>query len=36
MAAMNALPFTAFNFAVEIVRSDGAAPLVSAAFADGP
>lgn len=34
MAAMNALPFTAFNFAVEIVRADGAAPLVSAAFAE--
>ena len=34
MAAMNALPFTAFNFAVEIVRADGASPLVSAAFAE--
>ena len=31
---MNALPFTAFSFAVEIVRSDGSAPLVSAAFAE--
>lgn len=34
MVAMNTLPFTAFNFAVEIVRADGAAPLVSAAFAE--
>ena len=31
---MSALPFTAFNFAVEIVRSDGSAPLVSAAFSE--
>lgn len=31
---MNAMPFTAFSFAVEIVRSDGSAPLVSAAFAE--
>lgn len=29
-----AVPFTAFGFAVEIVRSDAAAPLVSAAFAE--
>ena len=28
------LPFTAFNFAVEIVRSDAGAPLVGAAFAE--
>lgn len=34
MVAMNTLPFTAFNFAVEIVRADGASPLVSAAFAE--
>lgn len=34
MATLNALPFTAFNFAVEIVRADGASPLVSAAFAE--
>lgn len=34
MVAMNPLPFTAFNFAVEIVRADGASPLVSAAFAE--
>lgn len=27
-------PFTAFNFAVEIVRSDAGAPLVGAAFAE--
>lgn len=27
-------PFTAFNFAVEIVRADGATPLVCAAFAE--
>jgi phage tail-like protein len=31
---MSALPFTAFNFAVEIVRNDGSAPLVSAAFSE--
>lgn len=31
---MSALPFTAFSFAVEIVRSDGSAPLVSAAFSE--
>ena len=31
---MAALPFTAFNFAVEIVRSDAGAPLVGAAFAE--
>jgi phage tail-like protein len=31
---MAALPFTAFNFAVEIVRSDAASPLVGAAFAE--
>jgi phage tail-like protein len=31
---MSALPFTAFNFSVEIVRSDGSAPLVSAAFSE--
>ena len=29
-----ALPFTAFNFAVEIVRSDAGAPLVGAAFSE--
>lgn len=28
------LPFTAFNFAVEIVRSDAPSPLVAAAFAE--
>ncbi len=28
------LPFTAFNFSVEIVRSDAGAPLVGAAFAE--
>lgn len=33
-ANANAVPFTAFNFAVEIVREDGSAPLVSAAFAE--
>ena len=27
-------PFTAFNFAVEIVRDDGSTPLVAAAFAE--
>jgi len=31
---MAALPFTAFNFAVEIVRSDRPAPLVGAAFSE--
>jgi phage tail-like protein len=31
---MNTLPFTAFSFAVEIVRDDGSAPMVSAAFAE--
>jgi phage tail-like protein len=31
---MAGLPFTAFNFAVEIVRSDAGAPLVGAAFAE--
>lgn len=31
---MSAVPFTAFNFAVEIVRDGGASPLVSAAFAE--
>lgn len=31
---MNTAPFTAFNFAVEIVRSDAGAPLVGAAFAE--
>jgi phage tail-like protein len=31
---MSTLPFTAFNFAVEIVRSDAGAPLVGAAFAE--
>ncbi len=31
---MSTLPFTAFNFAVEIVRGDAAAPLVDAAFAE--
>jgi phage tail-like protein len=29
-----AVPFTAFNFAVEIVRADGSAPLASAAFSE--
>jgi phage tail-like protein len=32
--ASTAVPFTAFNFAVEIVRDDGASPLVAAAFAE--
>jgi phage tail-like protein len=32
--AATAVPFTAFNFAVEIVRDDGASPLVAAAFAE--
>ena len=31
---MTAMPFTAFNFAVEIVRSDAGAPLVGAAFSE--
>jgi phage tail-like protein len=31
---MSAVPFTAFNFAVEIVPDGGASPLVSAAFAE--
>jgi phage tail-like protein len=31
---MATYPFTAFNFAVEIVRSDAGAPLASAAFAE--
>jgi len=31
---MAGLPFTAFNFSVEIVRSDAGAPLVAAAFAE--
>ena len=31
---MSAVPFTAFNFAVEIVRTDAASPLVGAAFAE--
>ena len=30
---MAGLPFTAFNFAVEITRSDASTPLVGAAFA---
>jgi phage tail-like protein len=30
----SSVPFTAFNFAVEIVRADGSAPLVSAAFSE--
>lgn len=34
MATMNSVPFSAFNFAVEIVRADAASPLVSAAFAE--
>jgi phage tail-like protein len=29
-----ALPFTAFNFAVEVVRDGGSAPLVQASFAE--
>jgi len=32
--ATNAYPFTAFSFAVEIVRSDAGSPLVAAAFAE--
>ncbi|MCW7541367.1 phage tail protein [Aquabacterium sp. A7-Y] len=31
---MSAVPFTAFNFAVEIVPEGGSSPLVSAAFAE--
>lgn len=31
---MSTLPFTAFNFAVEIVRSDAGSPLVGASFAE--
>ena len=31
---LNGVPFTAFNFAVEIVRADASAPLVSAAFSE--
>lgn len=34
MAALNSVPFTAFNFAVEIVRADESSPLVSAAFSE--
>jgi phage tail-like protein len=34
MATLNSVPFSAFNFAVEIVRGDASAPLVSAAFAE--
>ena len=32
--AASPMPFTAFNFSVEIVRGDASAPLVSAAFAE--
>ena len=32
--ATHAYPFTAFSFAVEIVRSDAGSPLVAAAFAE--
>jgi phage tail-like protein len=32
--AASAVPFTAFNFSVEIVRADESAPLVNAAFAE--
>ena len=32
--AASPMPFTAFNFSVEIVRADASAPLVSAAFAE--
>ena len=31
---MPVVPFTAFNFSVEIVRDDGSAPLAGAAFAE--
>lgn len=31
---MNSVPFSAFNFAVEIVRADASSPLVSAAFSE--
>ena len=34
MATMNSVPFSAFNFAVEIVRADASSPLVSAAFSE--
>jgi phage tail-like protein len=34
MAAGAQMPFTAFNFAIEIVRSDESAPLANAAFAE--
>lgn len=34
MATMNSVPFSAFNFAVEIVRADAPSPLVSAAFSE--
>jgi phage tail-like protein len=34
MANANSVPFSAFNFAVEIVRADASAPLVSAAFSE--
>lgn len=34
MPPASSVPFTAFNFAVEIVRADGSAPLVSAAFSE--
>ncbi len=32
--ALNSVPFSAFNFGVEIVRSDASSPLVSAAFSE--
>ncbi len=34
MASANSVPFSAFNFAVEIVRADASSPLVSAAFSE--
>ena len=34
MAGLNSVPFSAFNFGVEIVRSDASSPLVSAAFSE--
>jgi phage tail-like protein len=34
MPPANSVPFIAFNFAVEIVRADGSAPLVNAAFSE--